>query len=50
MLRHRLKMKKSRNALAKELGVSVKTIWGWEANRRLPSMQFKERVRYLLGV
>jgi transcriptional regulator with XRE-family HTH domain len=30
---HRLKLRKTRKQLASELGVSVKTLWGWETNR-----------------
>jgi DNA-binding transcriptional regulator YiaG len=34
---HRLKMRKSRKQFASELGVSMKTLWGWETNRWQPS-------------
>jgi len=34
---HRLKLRKTRKQMALELGVSVKTLWGWETVRRQPS-------------
>jgi transcriptional regulator with XRE-family HTH domain len=34
---HRLKLRKTRKRLASELGVSIKTLWGWETNRWKPS-------------
>ena len=37
-IRHfRLKSRKTRKQFAKELGVSIKTLWGWETNRWEPS-------------
>jgi transcriptional regulator with XRE-family HTH domain len=33
----RLKSRKSRKQFASELGVSIKTLWGWETNRWQPS-------------
>jgi transcriptional regulator with XRE-family HTH domain len=33
----RLKSRKTRKRFASELGVSVKTLWGWETDRWLPS-------------
>jgi transcriptional regulator with XRE-family HTH domain len=33
----RLKLKKTRKQLAKELGISVKTLWAWETGRRVPT-------------
>ena len=41
---HRLKLRKSRKQFASELGVSVKTLWGWETNRWQPSALLKERI------
>jgi transcriptional regulator with XRE-family HTH domain len=37
-IRHfRLKLRKTRTQFALELGVSMKTLWGWETNRWQPS-------------
>jgi len=33
----RLKSRKTRKQMASELGVSIKTLWGWETNRWQPS-------------
>jgi DNA-binding XRE family transcriptional regulator len=41
---HRLKLRKSRKQLALELGVSQKTLWGWETDRWQPSTLLKERI------
>jgi DNA-binding XRE family transcriptional regulator len=41
---HRLKMRKSRKQFASELGVSQKTLWGWETDRWQPSTLLKERI------
>jgi DNA-binding XRE family transcriptional regulator len=41
-------MKKSREELAKELGVSVKTLWAWEVNRRRPGNLLSQRIREFL--
>jgi DNA-binding XRE family transcriptional regulator len=40
----RLKSRKSRKQFASELGVSTKTLWGWETNRWQPSDLLKKRV------
>jgi DNA-binding XRE family transcriptional regulator len=45
----RLELKKSRNKCAKELGISVKTLWGWETGRCQPCILLKERVAEFLG-
>lgn len=42
---HRLKLRKTRKQLASELGVSVKTLWGWKTNRWQPSASLRNRVR-----
>jgi transcriptional regulator with XRE-family HTH domain len=34
---HRLKLRKSRKQFASELGISQKTLWGWETDRWQPS-------------
>jgi transcriptional regulator with XRE-family HTH domain len=35
--KYRLKSRKTRKQFASELGVSIKTLWGWETNRWQPS-------------
>jgi DNA-binding transcriptional regulator YiaG len=40
----RLKSRKTRKHFASELGVSVKTLWGWETDRWLPSELLKKRI------
>jgi DNA-binding XRE family transcriptional regulator len=37
MKRNRLKLRKTRKQMASELGVSVKTLWGWETDRWQPT-------------
>jgi transcriptional regulator with XRE-family HTH domain len=37
ILQYRLKQKKTRKQFAEELGVNVKTLYGWEMNRHQPS-------------
>jgi DNA-binding XRE family transcriptional regulator len=39
---HRLKMRKTRKQMAAELGVSVKTLWGWETDRWQPTAAFSK--------
>jgi DNA-binding XRE family transcriptional regulator len=41
---HRLKMRKSRKQFAAELGISQKTLWGWESDRWQPSKLLKGRI------
>jgi transcriptional regulator with XRE-family HTH domain len=44
-IRHfRLKSRKTRLQLAKEWGVSPKTLWGWETNQREPSKMCRKRM------
>jgi transcriptional regulator with XRE-family HTH domain len=45
----RFKLKKTRKQLALELGISVKTLWGWETNRREPTAQGKELITKLFS-
>jgi transcriptional regulator with XRE-family HTH domain len=45
---HRLKLQKSRKQLALELGVSVKTLWGWETDRRIPTTKGQEQIAKFL--
>ncbi|MDR3411943.1 MAG: helix-turn-helix transcriptional regulator [Formivibrio sp.] len=40
----RLKSRKTRKQLAAEWGISVKTLWGWETDRRQPSAMCPERM------
>ena len=40
----RLKLKKTRRQLALELGISVKTLWGWETDRWQPSAKGQKRL------
>jgi transcriptional regulator with XRE-family HTH domain len=49
ILKRRLEMKKNRKQCAKELGVSVKTLLGWETNRWRPSSLLQERIAKFLG-
>ena len=44
----RLKLEKTREQLAKELGISVKTLWGWETDRRKPTVQNREKITKFL--
>lgn len=44
----RLQLKKTRKQLALELGVSVKTLWGWETGRRKPASQGQDRIANFL--
>ena len=40
----RLKSRKTRLQLAKEWGVSPKTLWGWETGQREPSKYCRQRI------
>ncbi len=42
--KRRMELKKKRSACAKELGISVKTLWGWETNRCQPSALLRKRI------
>jgi len=46
----RLKLRKNRKQCAKDLGVSVKTLWGWETGRWEPSPGNLKRVSEFLGI
>ncbi|MGA9452970.1 MAG: helix-turn-helix transcriptional regulator [Verrucomicrobiia bacterium] len=39
---HRLKLRKTRKQMALELGISVKTLWGWETDRWQPTAAFSK--------
>ena len=41
----RLKSRKTRLQLAKEWGISPKTLWGWETDRWLPSEMLRKRIK-----
>ena len=45
----RLQLRKTGKQCAKELGISVKTLWGWERNRRLPTPLLRARLVKLFG-
>jgi transcriptional regulator with XRE-family HTH domain len=44
----RFMLKKTRKQLASELGVSVKTLWGWETDRQQPTTQGQEQIAKFL--
>jgi DNA-binding XRE family transcriptional regulator len=46
----RLQMRLPRKILAEQLGISWKTIWGWETNRRNPSSKLKVRLERLFNI
>jgi DNA-binding transcriptional regulator YiaG len=41
---YRLKLRKTRKQFASELGVSTKTLWSWETNRRQASELCRKRM------
>jgi len=45
-----MELKKTRKQCAKELGISVKTLWAWETNRHHPSVELRNRLETFLGV
>ncbi len=44
----RLKLKKTRKQLASELGISVKTLWGWETDRWEPTAKGQKQIEAFL--
>jgi DNA-binding transcriptional regulator YiaG len=48
IIRHSIKMRKSRQQIAKELGLNPKTVRNWETGRRKPSAHLKKRIEILL--
>lgn len=42
MMQNRLKLRKARKQMAAELGVSVKTLWGWETDRWRPTAAYSK--------
>lgn len=49
ILKKRIQMKKNRREIAQELGVSVKTLLGWETNRYQPCASLRKRLESFLG-
>ena len=47
---HRLKLKKTRRQLASALGVSVKTLWGWETDRWQPTAKGQKQIEAFLAL
>lgn len=50
IMKCRLQMKKTRKQLAREMGVSVKTLWSWETNRRLPTAVLQGQLMKFLEI
>jgi len=46
--KRRIELKKARKKLAQDLGVSVKTLWGWETGRCQPAAVHHKRVTEFL--
>jgi DNA-binding transcriptional regulator YiaG len=46
----RFKLKKTRRKMAKELGVSVKILWGWETERWEPNAEGQKLVASFLDI
>jgi DNA-binding XRE family transcriptional regulator len=49
MMQNRLKLRKTRKQMALKLGVSVKTLWGWETDRWQPTSVLARQVALILG-
>ena len=47
--KRRLELKKTRKQMARELGISVKTLWGWETKRHKPGILLREHILRSLG-
>jgi transcriptional regulator with XRE-family HTH domain len=45
---HRLNLRKTRKQMALELGMSVKTLWGWETDRWQPTSQGQKQIAKFL--
>lgn len=50
VLKRRLELRKTRRQFAKDLGICVKSVWGWETGRWEPTDSLRERVISLLEV
>ncbi len=48
IVRHCIKMRKTRKQFAKEIGINAKTIRGWETGRRHPSVLLQRRIMEFL--
>ena len=48
IIKRALELRKNLQEIAKDLGVSPKTIWNWEANRRKPNATLEQRIERLL--
>jgi DNA-binding XRE family transcriptional regulator len=46
----RIELKKTRKQCAKELGVSVKTLWGWETGQYQPCGPSQKRIAAVFGL
>ncbi len=46
--KRRLELKKTRKQMAKEMGISVKTLWGWETGSHRPSSKLRTRIYPIL--
>lgn len=48
LLELRMKLKKTRKQMAIDLGIEVKTLWGWEMKRHKPTPQLAKRMLKIL--
>src|SRR5439155_22454932 len=48
LVKRRLELKKSRKQMARELGISVKTLWGWERDRHQPNSKLQTQIYWIL--
>jgi DNA-binding transcriptional regulator YiaG len=44
LVKRRMELKKTRKQTAKDTGLCVKTLWGWETKRHKPSALLRERI------
>src|SRR5205823_13156538 len=49
IMKRRLELKKTRKQMAKEMGISVKTLWGWETKRHKSSALLQDRILQSFG-
>ncbi len=49
IIKRRLELRKTRKQCAQKLGVSVKTLWGWETGRYKPTASLLDRIAKFLG-
>jgi DNA-binding XRE family transcriptional regulator len=50
IIRHCLKVRKTRQQIAKELGLSPKTVWNWVTGRRHPNSHLRTRtLKFLMS-